>query len=218
MTSGIAEGTSLARLIRRVAPVRLLLAGSAALLLAGCAQLSAVQLVGSAVGAALEMAGVTKGDGAVPKPPKELKLRISPGEQLNLASNGKPLSLVTRVYVLKTDEKMKSVNYQQMMTPENDKETFGEDLVSSREIVLLPGKVQELTLKVPGDATTIGIVGMYRAPFGSRWKIGFDAKRSSDNGITIGAHACAFSVSQGVLDPEVSPESMRSLVGVQCNS
>ena len=64
----------------------------------------------------------------------------------------------------------------------------------------------------------IGIAGMFRAPYQGRWKLAFDNKLSFDNGITIGAHACAFNASKGVLVADISPDSMRSLVGVQCNS
>ena len=101
---------------------------------------------------------------------------------------------------------------------EAEKEALGEELVSVREVVLLPGKSYDITIKVPGDATAIGIAGMFRVPYQGRWKLAFDNKLSFDNGITIGAHACAFNASKGVLVADISPDSMRSLVGVQCNS
>ena len=100
----------------------------------------------------------------------------------------------------------------------NWSEALAEELVSVREITLLPGKAYDLTLKIPGDATTIGVVGMFRTPYSGRWKLAFDSKQSMDGGITIGAHACAFSASKGVLINEISAESVRSLVGIQCNS
>ena len=187
--------------------------------LTGCAHLSAIQLAGSAVGMVLEATGVTKKENADPsKITRDLNLRIDTGNQLNLTSAGKPLSLVAKIYVLRAADKYKDMTYQQIATGETDKETLGEELVSVKEVVLLPGKSYDIKLKVPGDATTIGVAGMFRAPYQNRWKLAFDNKLSFDNGITIGAHACAFNATKGALVEEISPESFRSLVGIQCDS
>jgi len=184
-----------------------------ALAATGCAQVSALP-----VGMVLEATGVTKKEGDPSKISRDMSVRIFAGEQLNLTASGKPLSLVTKLYVLRANEKFKAMTYPQIISSEAEKESLGEELVSVREVVLLPGKYYDVTLKVPGDATTIGIVGMFRSPYQGRWKLAFDNKLSFDNGITIGAHACAFSASKGMLATEISPETVRSLVGVQCNS
>lgn len=198
----------------RNAPMYLLVT----LAMAGCAQVSALQLAGSAVGMVLEATGVTKKESDPSKINRDMSVKLFAGEQLNLSASGKPLSLVTKVYVLRANEKFKAMTYPQITSAEAEKEALGEELISVREIVLLPGKSYDITLKVPGDATTIGVVGMYRAPYQARWKLAFDNKLSFDNGITIGAHACAFSASKGTLVTDISPETIRSLVGVQCNT
>lgn len=188
------------------------------LLLAGCAQLSAVQLAGSAVSMVLEATGVTKKDGDPSKISRDMNIKIYAGEQLNLSTGGKPLSLVTKIYVLRANEKFKGMTYPQITSAEAEKEALGEELIAAREIVLLPGKSYDITLKVPGDAASIGVVGMFRAPYQSRWKLAFDNKLSLDNGIIIGAHACAFNASKGALVSDISPETVRSMVGIQCSS
>lgn len=186
--------------------------------LGGCAQMSAVQLAGSAVGMVLEATGVVKKESDPSKINRDMNVRLYAGDQLNLSSSGKPLSLVAKIYVLRANEKFKGMTYPQITSGEQEREALGEELISVREIVLLPGKSYDITLKVPGDATTIGVVGMFRAPYQTRWKLAFDNKLSFDNGITIGAHACAFSASKGALVADISPETVRSLVGVQCNA
>jgi len=196
----------------------LLLTLFVAIAVSGCAQMSAVQLAGSAVGLVLEATGITKKETDPSKVSRDLTVRVYAGDQLNLASSGKPLSLVTKLYVLRANDRFKGMTYPQITSGEYEKEALGEELISVREIVLLPGKSYDIMLKVPGDATTIGVVGMFRAPYQGRWKLAFDNKLSFDNGITIGAHACAFSASKGTLVTDISPETMRSLVGVQCNS
>lgn len=189
------------------------------MLLSGCAQVSALQMAGTAVGMVLEATGVTKKDGGDPsKSIKDLPIRIFAGDQLNLTASGKPLSLVVKIYVLRSSERLKNLTYPQITSAESEKEALGEELITVREIVLLPGKSYDAVLKVPGDASTIGVVGMFRAPYSTRWKLAFDSKQSFDTGLTIGAHACALSASKGALVNEISPESVRSLVGIQCNS
>lgn len=187
-------------------------------LFAGCASMSALQMAGSAVGMVLEVSGVMKKDGGDPsKKTTDLSVRVFAGDQLNLANNGKPLSLVLKMYVLRSPERLKTLTYPQTSTADSEKEAFGEELISVREITLLPGKTYDLQLKVPGDATTIGVVGLFRTPYSYRWKLAFDTKNSFGAGITVGAHACALTASKGSLVAEISPDTVQSLVGVQCN-
>lgn len=192
--------------------------GLLAALVSGCSTTSGVQLAGAAIGAVLEATGVIKKDSGDPsKKVMDLSLRVFAGEQLNTASNGKSLSLVMKVYILRSPERLKMLTYPEISTPESEKEALGDSLISVREITVIPGKSYDLQLKVPGDATTIGIVGMFRAPFSYRWKLAFDATNSFDTGIIVGAHACALTASRGALVSDISPDSVRSLVGVQCN-
>jgi type VI secretion system protein VasD len=186
-------------------------------LLSGCSSMSGVQLAGTAIGIVLEATGVIKKDGSDPnKRTKDLSIKVFGGNQLNTTQDGQSLSLVVKVYILRSPERLASLTYPQIISTESEKEALGEELVSVREITVIPGKSYDLVLKVPGEANTIGVVGMFRAPYGSRWKLAFDAKRSFDTGIVIGAHACALTASQGGLLTDISPASVQSLVGVQC--
>lgn len=187
-------------------------------LLSGCGTTSGVQLAGTAIGMVLEATGVIKKDSGDPsKKTTDLSLRIFAGEQLNTTINGKSLSLVMRIYILRSPERLKMLTSQDISTSDSEKDALGDTLISVREVTVIPGKSYDLQLKVPGDATTIGVVGMFRAPFSYRWKLAFDAKNSFDTGIVVGAHACALSASKGGLVTDISPDSVRSLVGIQCN-
>lgn len=192
--------------------------GLLAVLLAGCSTTSGIQLAGTAVGLVLEATGVIKKDTGDPsKKMTDLSLRIFAGEQLNTTSDGKSLSLVMKIYVLRSPERLTMLTYPEISTPDSEKEALGDSLISVREITVIPGKSYDLQLKVPGEANTIGIVGMFRAPFAYRWKLAFDTKNSFDTGLIVGAHACALTASKGALVSDISPDSVRSLIGVQCN-
>lgn len=203
----------------RIFSCRVLGAVFLSIAISGCAQLSTLQMASTAIGVVLEATGVIKKDSGDPsKVTKDLSIGILSGDKLNLTSNGKPLSLVVKVYILRSPEPLQTLTYPQITSPESEKAALGESLISMREVVLLPEKSYEAVLKIPADATTIGVVGMFRSPYLSRWKLAFDARKSLDTGITIGAHACALSASKGDLVLDISPESVRSLVGVRCNS
>jgi type VI secretion system protein VasD len=188
-----------------------------ALFVSGCSTVSAVQVVGTAVNLALETAGLKKKTEGGKEPSFDVPLSVSAGDQLNTTDQGQSLSLVIRIYQLRTPQAFKTLTYEQASNPDAGKGTLGEDLISYREVTLVPGKIYDLNQKVSGDETIIGVVGLFRAPYGSRWKLAFDAKDSSDSGITIGAHACALTAGKGTLDPTITAESARTLSGIQCN-
>lgn len=190
-----------------------------AISITGCAAISAVSAATTIAGAVMEVSGISKKESDIRKTTKQYKVAIFSGENLNTTKSGKSLSLVTKVYVLRSSDKLAQLTPDQLATEENEKNALGEDLISTREVTLLPGKSYEISLVVPGDAIAIGVVGMFRAPYANRWRIAFDLSNASPSeSLTVGAHACAFNASKGPLIGDISPESIRSLVGVQCNS
>ena len=77
------------------------------------------------------------------------------------------------------------------------------------------GFLDELKLKVTGEASAIGVTGLFRAPYADRWRLAFDARQSADSGIVVGAHACALTAGAGTLLTDAGATA--SLAGVQCN-
>lgn len=191
--------------------------GAAGLLgwLSGCAALGAVGAAAGAIDRVMDVAGRGKGRDTDSGKPLEVTMKIHTGERLNASGSGQPLSLVLRVYTLRSPERLKGLAYARLSAPEGDREALGEDLVAVRELVLLPGKSYELALKMPGETSAIGVTGLFRAPYADRWKLAFDARKSADSGIVIGAHACALTAGAGALLTDAGPAA--SLVGVQCN-
>ena len=183
--------------------------------LSGCAALGAVGAAAGAVDRVMDVAGLGKGRDAEGGKPFTVAMKIHAGERLNAGSNGQAHSLVLRIYTLRSPERLKALAYARLSTPEGEREALGEDLMAVRELVLLPGKPYELTLKVAGEASAIGVTGLFRAPYADRWRLAFDARKSADSGIVVGAHACALTASAGTLLTDSGPAA--SLVGVQCN-
>ncbi|MFZ2296798.1 MAG: type VI secretion system lipoprotein TssJ, partial [Aquabacterium sp.] len=98
--------------------------------------------------------------------------------------------------------------------PTKEKEVLGDDLVSVREVQLIPGKPYETTEKVPRDVRYVGIVGLFRAPATNRWRYAFSTASAERSGLTLGAHACAISVQAG--EPIGQPIKVVRSAAVTC--
>jgi type VI secretion system protein VasD len=195
-------------------PVFHLLALATCALLTGCGGAALVQAAGGVLDIALNTSGLAgrSGNG---KQPTEIPLRIHAGEQLNTSSDGKPLSLVVRIYSLRSTERLKTLTYEQLTTPEGEKEGLGDDLISARELVLLPGKSYTMQFRGTPETTTIGVAGLFRSPHAGRWKLAFASGTASE--IIIGAHACAFTTSSTTQIPDPDRGSASTLSGIRCN-
>jgi type VI secretion system protein VasD len=187
-------------------------------LLAGCA--AAVPMLGSAASAALQMTGLSKPD--VPdaqKPPRNVGLTLYAAPNLNAANDQKPLALVVRLYVLKDPTSFQQAPFDAFTDPDKEKNTLGGDLLSVREVTLIPGQHYTVTEKVSREAQAFGIVALFRDPAIQRWKFAFDPAKSEKSGIMIGLHNCAMTVTNGtVIPPEQGfpVQSLNMLSSVSC--
>jgi type VI secretion system protein VasD len=212
---------SLAFFCRSDPPPRRLRAVAACVLLALCLSLSSCAS-GGIVDKSLELVGLKK-----PEIPPELEselqkielqrkvtLRIHAGQLLNTDTAGRPLSLVARVYKLRSTSQFNQATYAMFTAAGPDKPAFSEDVVSVQEIVLTPGQKYEVIETLPTSTSHIAVVALFRAPDSQRWRFVFETRAAAKTGLTLGAHACAMSVSQG--EPVgVQADSLR-LAGVQC--
>jgi type VI secretion system protein VasD len=143
------------------------------------------------------------------KPPT-VPVRIHAGDKLNSGSGNVPLSLVVKLYKLKGVDSFSKVPYKDFIEG-----TFkNEDILEAKEIVLLAGRKHEVIEPFSKEVTHYAIVALFRSPEQNRWKFIFDVPRSAPDGITVGAHACAMNVTQGVTVG--SSEEYLRLAGTIC--
>lgn len=185
-----------------------------ALALGGCSTTSAVRMVGTAVNLALESAGLKKSDGTASI---DVPVYITADKALNTIGGAQSLSLVVRIYQLRSAQTFETMTYEQANSSDGGKSVLGSDLVSMREVTLLPGKTYDLPLTAPGDVTTIGVIGLFHAPADNRWRLSFDAQASSGDGIKIGAHACSLTMDEGTLTQTSAAQSASMPANTQCN-
>lgn len=151
---------------------------------------------------------------AVSKLPQKVTLRIHAGNVLNTDASGRSLALVAKLYRLKAVDPFVRAPYEAFKDNASGKSGQPEGVVEVREIVLTPGQTYEVVETLPTDVTHIGIVGLFRAPDEKRWRFAFDAASAAKTGVTIGAHGCAWSVSEG--QPVNAPPETLRLAGARC--
>ena len=170
----------------------------------------------------LELVGLKKPeppagiDGELPKLPTQRKvtLRIHAGQVLNTDPSGRALSVITRVYSLRGTSQFNQATYAMFAATGSERPPYQDDVIAMKEVVLTPGQKYEVVETLPGDATHLAVVALFRAPDSQRWRFVFEAKPAAASGITLGAHACALSVAEGV--PVAAPPEALRLAGVQC--
>jgi type VI secretion system protein VasD len=146
---------------------------------------------------------------------RTLTLRVHAGDQLNTDAQMRSLSVVVRVYKLRRLDAFLAAPYTAFGDAASEKQSFGDDVVDVREVVMRPGQKHEVVETMPNDAGYIAVAALFRAPAEGRWRFAFDAKQAAKSGVTLGLHNCAISVASG--SPERAPPEALRLAGVQCS-
>ena len=132
------------------------------------------------------------------KPARHLKLKLAASDSLNVDPNGRSLSLVVRVYKLRSPTAFLNAPYETFGNNAKEKLALADELIEGRELVLLPGQKQELNERWAREAPYVGVVGLFRAPAPQKWRYAFALETlQADPGLVLGAHACTLSVASG---------------------
>jgi type VI secretion system protein VasD len=181
-------------------------------LLAGCAGGGGI---GALAGAALDAAGLRKAP-ELPdsqKPPRNVALRLHAADKLNVDPDGQPLALVARIYKLRQNAAFEHAPFATFLDPASEKQVLGADLLEVKEVTLVPGQHYEVDEKVTREAGYVGVVALFRAPAGQRWRIAFPAAQAEKQGVTVGLLACALSVGAGA---SATMPGLGTLSSVRC--
>ena len=103
------------------------------------------------------------------------------GNQLNPDAEGKPLSVVMRVYQLTDLERFAATDAETLW--DAPQKALGNTLVETREITLLPGIGQIDQWPLAKNARYVGVAAFFRDEQDARWKVAFDANSLRKDGI-----------------------------------
>lgn len=147
---------------------------------------------------ALELTGLKKPelpDSALPD--RRIAWRLHASPSLNTLPDGQSLALLVRIYRLRSPDSFLQAPADTFGDAAREKELLGDDLVSVREVQLVPSQHHETTDKLPRDIGHVGIVALFHHPAMGRWRYAFAVAPSELTGIDIGVHACAMTVHGG---------------------
>ena len=182
-------------LTKTASPLRILIALILTAPLTGCAAMGAASTVAQVANFALSAAGITKP--ADPNATTDTPLKIQASNDLNTDHHNRPFSVVVRVYQLKQSSAFQQAFYTIFLDADKEKTAFGADVISVKEVTLIPGQTFVNTEKVSATADYIGIVALFHAPASARWKLTFPTKELNKKGIALGVSACSITVDSG---------------------
>jgi type VI secretion system protein VasD len=102
-----------------------------------------------------------------------VKLQIIAAGDVNPTADGRPSSLVLRIYQLKADTKFTGAEFFDLF--EKQDEILAGELLASQELNLGPGETRELELEVSAEAKHIGVIAAYRDIRNAEWRAVADA-------------------------------------------
>ena len=146
---------------------------------------------------------------------RQVALRIHAGQVVNVDASGRSLAIVVRIYGLRGTTQFSQATYAMFAAGTSEKPFTNGDVVSSKEVVLVPGQKYEMLETMPAEATHLAVVALFRAPDRQRWRFMFDTKAAAKTGITLGVHGCAMSVAVG--EPVGVQSDALRLAGVTCS-
>ena len=124
--------------------------------------------------------------------PVEYALKARAGTNVNRDDNGKPLSIVVRVYQLKDKNEFARLTFDRLVNCRSDAELFPNEFVAVREVVLLPGAVQESTEKLLPETRYVGVTAFFRRPDTQGWRFLVDAGTVAREGLNYMIGDCTF--------------------------
>lgn len=135
------------------------------------------------------------------QPPKTISVRVDTASNLNADAQGNGLSAVLRIYKLKDAAAFRQASIDKLSDPETAKALLGQDLVESKEELLIPGQHYLFQEKVDSRQGYFAMAIFFRKPSPERWKLVVaNNDLAEDKPIIIGAHACVMNVTSGLAD------------------
>jgi type VI secretion system protein VasD len=146
---------------------------------------------------------------------RTVPLRLYAADNLNAGTGRKGVALVVRVYQLRDPQRFEQQPFDRFLDPAREREALGNDLIEVSEVVLMPGERHELPVLLAADSRYLGVVGLFRHPGASQWRLAFDRHKAKAEGITVGLHACALTTASPALVTVLAGDPL-ALAAVRC--
>jgi len=183
------------------------------LMLSGCAAAGTAAAVANV---AMKVAGIEKKP-EVPdaeKPPLNVNIALQASNELNTDEHGKPLALVTKIYKLRQKGAFNNATYNTFLSAEEEKAVLGADLLEVKEVVLIPGQLYEVDEKITREAYHVGVVALFRSPYGQHWRTTFAPVDVEKDGVKVHFYSCGLALATA----EKKLQALNAMISqVNCN-
>jgi|GEM_PF-1757358 len=130
-------------------------------------------------------------DPAAARSPEEAAFKGVAGSRMNRDINGQSLSLVVRVIQLRDRNEFARLTFEGAVN-KSEQDLFPKELVSMKEVQLMPGTTQEFTDKLLPETKYVGLIGFFHHPNPRFWRLLFAANAVRKEGLNFVAHDCYF--------------------------
>lgn len=120
----------------------------------------------------------------------ETTLILDPAVDINPDSNRRPSPLVVRIYELSDRNRFETAEFFSLY--DDDRAVLGESLLSSVDLVLLPGHKQKHVMSLDSKTRYVGVMAEFRDIENATWRAlpgadprGYDTIRISVDGLTL---------------------------------
>jgi type VI secretion system protein VasD len=99
---------------------------------------------------------------------KQIKVRISSGESLNLTDNKESLPVLLKIYQLNDQTEFMQASFESLW--KKDENTLGNSFQSRHEYTIYPGKIERFSFNKKDETQYIGFFATFRNPSREIWK------------------------------------------------
>jgi type VI secretion system protein VasD len=154
--------------------------------------LRALALIGLVAG----LAACASAPPPAPPRPAAVPLRVEAAPRLNPDDQGRPLSVVLRVYELRGADPFARAPYEALLR--RDAQTLGPSLVARRELVVAPGDAARVESQpLAADTTHLAVMALYRRPDPQAFRQVFAVADLPGDGVALRLEGCSVVVTRG---------------------
>jgi len=128
--------------------------------------------------------------GACATKPRLLQIDGVAAPVINRDVDGEPLSVVVRLYQLRDRSAFDLLTFDAAARTADDKELFGDQIVSRRELLLVPGGSRSEAEMLAAETRYVGIAGFFREPDSQHWRFLVEAQAIRAEGLRFRVDDC----------------------------
>lgn len=113
----------------------------------------------------------------------KVDLRLVAGGDLNPDDTGRPSPLVVRLFELKNVAGFENAEFFSLYN--HEQETLGADLISSEEMELKPGDVQDIKFALKPESRYVAVMAAYRQLDKAAWRMVLPVQLKLKNNMTV---------------------------------